>query len=283
MVDGGTRGQRVEVITDPTTILMLDAAMEQQPQIGQFQAGADVEKLEATIAAIAHRLATDAGLSPSELQRTSGSAKSGYAISLSQDGKRTAQRRYVMQFKDSDERLMAVSATLYNRAMGTQFPEGGYSVLYREIPLSPEELSSRREHVLAMQDSGLMTRLEALRYFGSLSEADARAALAAIDAEKAPTIAEQETEGTRPAPAPQVSTDAQHGENMADAAEEITASTEAIRALLAGDVPAATRRVLEAVAESLAEAAGYLGVAPMAEAEVELSDEEDDAMPETES
>jgi hypothetical protein len=283
MVDGGTRGQRVEVITDPTTILMLDAAMEQQPQVGQFQAGADVEKLEATIAAIAHRLATDAGLSPSELQRTSGSAKSGYAISLSQDGKRTAQRRYVMQFSDSDQRLMAVSATLYNRAMGTQFPEGGWSVLYREIPLSPEELSSRREHVLAMQEAGLMTRVEALRYFGSLSEADAKAALAAIDAEKAPTIAEQESEGTRPAPAPQVSTDAQHGEDMADAAEEITASTEAIRALLAGDVPAATRRVLEAVAESLAEAAGYLGAGPMVEAEVELSDEEEDAMPETET
>jgi hypothetical protein len=282
-VDGGTRGQRVEVITDPTTILMLDAAMDAQPQVGQFQAGADVEKLEATIAAIAHRLATDAGLSPSELQRTSGSAKSGYAISLSQDGKRTAQRKYVMQFRDSDERLMSVSATLYNRAMGTAFPEGGWSVLYREIPLSPEELSSRREHVLAMQAAGLMTRLEALRYFGSLSEADAKAALAAIDAEKAPTIAEQESEGTRPAPAPQVSTDAQHGEDMADAAEEITASTEAIRALLAGDVPAATRRVLEAVAESLAEAAGYLGVAPMVEAEVEFSDEEDDAMPETQT
>jgi len=282
-VDGGTRGQRVEVITDPTTILMLDAAMDAQPQVGQFQAGADVEKLEATIAAIAHRLATDAGLSPSELQRTSGSAKSGYAISLSQDGKRTAQRRYVMQFSDSDQRLMAVSATLYNRAMGTQFPEAGYSVLYREIPLSPEELASRREHVLAMQEAGLMTRVEALRYFGSLSEADAKAALAAIDAEKAPAAAEQESEGTGQAPAEQVSTDAQHGEDMADAAEEITASTEAIRALLAGDVPEATRRVLEAVAESLAEAAGYLGAGPMVEADVELSDEEDDAMPETET
>jgi hypothetical protein len=283
MVDGGTRGQRVEVITDPTTILMLDAAMDQQPQVGQFQAGADVEKLEATIAAIAHRLATDAGLSPSELQRTSGSAKSGYAISLSQDGKRTAQRKYVMQFRDSDERLMAVSATLYNRAMGTQFPEGGWSVLYREIPLSPEELSSRREHVLAMQEAGLMTRLEALRYFGSLSEADAKAALEAIDAEKAPTAAEQESEGTGPAPAEQVSTETEHGEEMADAAEEVVASAEAIRALLAGDVPEATRRVLEAVAESLAEAAGYLGAGPMVEAEVELSDEEDDAMPETET
>lgn len=283
MVDGGTRGQRVEVITDPTTILMLDAAMEQQPQVGQFQAGADVEKLEATIAAIAHRLATDAGLSPSELQRTSGSAKSGYAISLSQDGKRTAQRRYVMQFSDSDQRLMAVSATLYNRAMGTQFPEGGWSVLYREIPLSPEELSSRREHILAMQEAGLMTRVEALRYFGSLSEADAKAALDAIDAEKAPATAEQESEGTGQAPAPQVSTETEHGEEMADAAEEVVASAEAIRALLAGDVPEATRRVLEAVAESLAEAAGYLGAGPMVEAEVELSDEEDDAMPETET
>jgi chromosome partitioning protein len=90
-------------------------------------------------------LATAAGLAPTELQRTSGSAKSGYAISLSQDGKRTAQRKYVMQFRDADERLVAISATLYNRAMGTQFPEGGYSVHYREIPLSPEELASARE------------------------------------------------------------------------------------------------------------------------------------------
>lgn len=277
MVDGGTRGQRVEVVTDPTTILMLDAAMEQQPQVGQFQAGADVEKLEATIAALAHRLATDAGLSPSELQRTSGSARSGYAISLSADGKRAAQRKYVSQFRDADERLVAISAAMYNRAVGTQFPEEGYAVLYREIPLSPEELASRREHVLSMLEAKLMTRVEALRYFGSLSEADARAALAAIDAEaEAPTAAEQETEGTEPAPAPQVSTEAMDGEGVADAAEEVVASTAAVQALLDGDLPDSTRSVLEAVLESLAEAAGYLGVAPMAEAKVELPGEEAD-------
>jgi hypothetical protein len=284
-VDGGTRGQRVEVVTDPTTILMLDAAMEQQPQVGQFTAGADVSTLESTIAALAHRLATDAGLSPSELQRTSGSAKSGYAISLSNEGRREAQRKYIPQQREGDERLLAVTATLFNRAMGTQFPEGGYSILYREIPLSPEELSSRRQHVLEMLEAGLMRRVDALRYFGSLSEEDARAALEAIDAEKAPTIAEQESEGTRPAPAEQVSTEEMAGESVdvGDAAEEVVASAEAIRALLAGDVPEATRRVLEAVAQSLAEAAGYLGAGPMVEAEVELSDEEDDAMPETET
>ena len=275
MVDGGTRGQRVEVVTDPTTILMLDAAMEQQPQVGQFTAGADVSTLEATIAALAHRLATDAGLSPSELQRTSGSAKSGYAISLSNEGRREAQRKYIPQQREGDERLLAVTATLFNRAMGTQFPEGGYSILYREIPLSPEELSSRRQHVLEMLEAGLMRRVDALRYFGSLSEEDARAALEAIDAEKAPTAAEQESEGTGPAPAEQVSTEPMAGESVdvGDAAEEVVASAEAIRALLAGDVPVATRRVLEAVAESLAEAAGYLGAGPMVEAEVEIHDD----------
>jgi hypothetical protein len=67
---------------------------------------------------------------------------------------------------------------------------------------------------------------------------------------------------------------------MADAAEEVVASAEAIRALLSGDVPEATRRVLEAVAESLAEAAGYLGAAPMVEAMVEL---ETDTEAETET
>lgn len=275
MVDSGTRGQRVEVVTDPTTILMLDAAMEQQPQVGQFTAGADVSTLEQTIAALAHRLATDAGLSPSELQRTSGSAKSGYAISLSNEGRREAQRKYIPQQREGDERLLAVTATLFNRAMGTQFPEGGYSILYREIPLSPEELSSRRQHVLEMLEAGLMRRVDALRYFGSLSEEDARAALEAIDAEKAPTIAEQESEGTRPAPAEQVSTEEMAGESVdvGDAAEEVVASAEAIRALLAGDVPEATRRVLEAVAESLAEAVVYLGAAPMVEAMVELDTE----------
>lgn len=283
MVDGGTRGQRVEVVTDPTTILMLDAAMEQQPQVGQFSAGADVEKIESTIAAIAHRLATDAGLAPTDLQRTSGSAKSGYAISLSQDGKRTAQRKYVMQFRDADERLVAVSATLYNRAMGTQFPEGGYSVHYREIPLSPEELASRRAHAMEMMEAGLMDKVEALRLFGSLSHEDAVARLEQIAAAKmaetrmlesvpAP-VEEGESEEQAPAAAADVS--GSHAEAMSEVAEELDAAEEALAAL---QLEGTSARVVASVIESLREARGYLGIGPKVEAEVELHDEEDDAM-----
>lgn len=271
MVDGGTRGQRVEVVTDPTTILMLDAAMEQQPQVGQFQAGADVATLEATIGAIAHRLATDAGLAPSELQRTSGSARSGYAISLSQEGKRSAQRKYVMQFRDADERLVAVSATLVNRAFGTTYPEGGYSVHYREIPLSPDELTARREHVLAMMDAGLMDRVEALRYFGSLSEQDAVARLAAIDAMRngatSPAGTGDSEEQATPA-APAVSPD--HAEAMSEVGEELDAAEEALSALTLDPEQA---KIVAAVIESLREARGYLGLAPMVEAEVEIHDD----------
>jgi hypothetical protein len=273
MVDGGTRGQRVEVVTDPTTILMLDAAMEQQPQVGQFQAGADVATLEATIGAIAHRLATDAGLAPSELQRTSGSARSGYAISLSQEGKRTAQRRYVMQFRDADERLMAVSATLVNRAFGTAYPEGGYSVHYREIPLSPDELAARRDHVLAMMEAGLMDRVEALRFFGSLSEQDAVARLAAIDAQMKPAPAAEQEQSTEDTGAPATEpVSAQHAEAMSEVGEELDAAEEALAALT---LDAEQAKIIAAVIESLREAKGYLGLAPMREAEVEIHDDED--------
>jgi hypothetical protein len=284
MVDGGTRGQRVEVVTDPTTILMLDAAMEQQPQVGQFNASADVEKLEGTIAAIAHRLATDAGLSPSEIQRTSGSAKSGYAISLSSEGKRTAQRKYILQQRDADERLVAISAALFNRATGSQFPEGGYSVMYREIPLSPEEMQSRRTHALEMMEAGLMDKVEALRLFGSMTHEDAVARLEQITLAKAaearmmesapPAVEEGETGGRPATAAPDVSP--AHAEAMSEVGEELDAAEEALAAL---DLDEANAAVVAAVIESLREARGYLGIGPKVEAQVEIHDdmEEDEA------
>lgn len=259
MVDGGSRGARVEVVTDPTTILMLDAATESQPTVGQFVAGADVATIESTISAIAHRLATDAGLSQTDIQRTSGSAKSGYAISLSNEGKRQAQRRYVTQFRGADEELVGKSAILFNRSTGSAYPEGGYSVQYREIPLSPEELTSRRTHALEMLDAGLMDRVEALRQFGDLTEADAIAKLAMIETMKAatsPGVATMTSEGTTPPPAAPV-TDS-HAEAMSDALEELDASAEALRGLAGSVRDTTSREVLRAVLESLAEARGYL-------------------------
>ncbi len=279
--DLGTRAARAEVTTDPTTILMLDPVAEtSQPMMGQYQAGADCEKLETVIAAVAHRLATDAGLAPSELQRTSGSARSGYAISLSQEGKRSAQRRYILQFRAADEALVGLSAILFNRwaeanSEPTNYPEGGFSVVYREIPLSPQEMEARRAHVLQMLEAGLMSPVDALRYFGSLSEQDAVAQLAAIrtmTAEAPPTTLEEGAKTGEAAPAATV-TAPDHAEAMDEALDEVRASEEAVAGLLEGTLSEDQRDVLRAVLSSMREARGYLTGQPV-EADVELPGED---------
>jgi len=278
--DLGSRAARSEVTSDPTTILMLDPISEtSQAMMGQYIAGADVEKLEAVIAAVAHRLATDAGLSPSELQRTSGSARSGYAISLSQEGKRQAQRRYIMQFRASDEALVGLSAILFNRwseanSGPTNYPEGGFSVIYREIPLSPQEMEARRKHVLEMLATGLMSEVDALRFFGSLSEQDAIAQLAAIRTMKQGAPPALPTEGVTTATTARPAADVSHAEAMADAVDELVASEEAVTGLLesaTGDHAEVLREVLV----SLREARGYLTGAPV-EAVAELAREDED-------
>jgi hypothetical protein len=125
-----------------------------------------------------------------------GTARSGYAIQLSNEGKRDAQKVYAQSFRASDEQLVMTAAILANRAMGSQFPEGGYSVQYRSIPLSGAELDGRRKHALELLDAGLMTRIDALRLFDdSLTEQDAVAMLAEIDAmNKATEVASEATE-----------------------------------------------------------------------------------------
>ena len=157
---------------------------------GQHQ-GADVGR---------SRLAQDAGVSPADIQRMGGTARSGYAIQLSNEGKREAQRSYALSFRASDEQLVMTAAILLNRVLGTQYPEGGYSVQYRSIPLSGAELDARRKHALELLDAGLMTRVEALRLFDdSLTEQDAAAMLAEIDAiNKAREVAEEAAEMEEP-------------------------------------------------------------------------------------
>ncbi len=146
--------------------------------------------------AITARLGADAGIAASDMQRMSGDPRSGYAISLSNNGKREAQRRFVTSFRDADERLMDLSAVLLNRAAGLGLPESGYSVIYREIPLSPEELRGREESVLRRREAGLLSRLDAYRELNpGLSAAQAAADLAAIDAEaETPEPAEEPEE-----------------------------------------------------------------------------------------
>lgn len=157
---GDTR--RSEVIADPATVLLLEPIEEgMQPQIGQWSSGTDVATMISAIDAYAVRLAQDAGVPPSDLQRLGGTARSGYAIALSDAGKRQQQRRYRLQFKRSDEELIGLVAQLLNSATGSDYPESGYSVVHREIPLSAQELRERRAHLLEIAQAGLISKTRA--------------------------------------------------------------------------------------------------------------------------
>lgn len=186
-VDSDGKAVRQEVITDPAVLLILEQVVEGlQPVISQFQPGGDPKVLLEAIEMYAARLAADAGVSASDMQRMSGDPRSGYAISLSNDGKREAQRRFVTSFRDADERLMSLSAVLLNGATGSALPEDGYTVIYREIPLSPAELQGREESVLRRHEAGLLSRLNAYRELNpGITEQQAADDLAAIDAERA--------------------------------------------------------------------------------------------------
>jgi hypothetical protein len=160
----GTDG-RVEITVDPAVLLQLQRTDESsQPQIGAFPVSADVESLQRTLDAMANRLALDAGVPSGDIQRLGGTARSGYAISLTNEGKRAAQRQYAGQMGPSDAVLVALAATLSNTFGGTSYPEDSYDVVYQEIPLSPQELDARRTHVLELREAGLMSDVQAYSY-----------------------------------------------------------------------------------------------------------------------
>jgi hypothetical protein len=156
-----------------------------QPMIGQFQAGADPAALEGVISSIANRIAIDAGLPPADIQRMGGTARSGYAIALSNEGKRAAARRYAPVFRRADEQLLSTTATLWNRATGAALPELGYQITYKDLPLSPEELQARRANVIELMGAGLLSRTRAYQELNpGMTEASAVNELARIDAER---------------------------------------------------------------------------------------------------
>ena len=192
-----TNGARAETVTDPASLLQLqsppDGDTMGQPMIGQFQAGGDPGKMEETLTNMVGRLGADSGVAPSDVQRLGGTARSGVAISLTNQGKRKAQRKYASVFRAADERLVGICAAMSNRATGAQdgarYVEGGYRVLYHELPLSPEERKARREDAIEMLNAGLMSRVDAYRELHpGVSHEQARRAIADIDGTNAPRV-----------------------------------------------------------------------------------------------
>ena len=185
-LDQDSTARRTGIATDPSSILMFQPTEDTQPQIGQFQPGADVHSLLESIAKYEYRVATTSGISPAELQRTSGDPRSGYALAVSRQGQREAQRKYAPVFRMADEELLTKTAILSNRFLNTSLPETGYRIAYKSLPLSPEETRAAREDIVQKLSAGLISPIQAMQImYPDLSEEQARQELVKIRRERA--------------------------------------------------------------------------------------------------
>jgi hypothetical protein len=155
-------GRRARVPVDPTSLLLFENDSEGQPMVGQFAPAADIDTMLTAIMQYEHRVAAWAGISAADLQRqASGTARSGYALSVTNSAKREAQRRYEETFRRGMLDLVEVSAVLLNSAEGLSLPESGYSIRFESVPKSADEMKEDRENALSLIDAGLMDKVSA--------------------------------------------------------------------------------------------------------------------------
>ncbi len=142
-------------INDPTRVAQfMPDDSGTQPQVGRFPPGADVKMLGEALAAREARLAQQMGVDASDLVRTSGDPRSGYALAISQEAKRQAQITYRPQFERSDKELVALTALVLNRALGIDFPEDGYEIKHAEA-FAPGVSGEGDSAAGSIQDSAL--------------------------------------------------------------------------------------------------------------------------------
>jgi len=89
-------------------------------------------------------------------------ARSGYAISISQAGKRSFQQRLEPNFRRGDLDLLSKTAAILNSRTGSAYPEEGLGISYQPVPRTEQELEAIRKHVLELLAAGLIDRVEAI-------------------------------------------------------------------------------------------------------------------------
>jgi hypothetical protein len=176
-VEGSSEtSKRSAVVSDPALIMELevDADYTGPVMVTQWANAADPAALQEAIALYERRVAAYAGISPSDIQRVAGDPRSGYALAITREAQREAQRRFEPVFRRGDEELIALSASLMNGAANTAWPEDGYRVAYEALPPSAEERQSEREHILALIEQDLLDKVSAYQQLHpGLTRADA--------------------------------------------------------------------------------------------------------------
>jgi len=164
------------VTTAPNSVLMVESLTPggAAPSIAQWQPGGDPESLGNAIRDYGADLASEFDLDPADIQRSHTSARSGYAISVTRDGRRKAQARFAPSFARSDAMTLRAIAVLWNRHTGDTLPETGWSVEYAGIPLSMEERRLLADEHKLRAALGVTSKVALLAKLDGITEDQAR-------------------------------------------------------------------------------------------------------------
>lgn len=163
-IDQEGMARRQAIDTDPSSILVFhqDPELQGSPLIGAFETASDPQKMMEALAMYEYRVCTSAGLA-SSVMKQSGDPRSGYALSVSREQQRESSRQFALVFQQADQLLLAKTAMITNRFLGTSFPESGYRVAYHQLPKSAAEQKEDRENIIQLLNAGLISPVEAMQ------------------------------------------------------------------------------------------------------------------------
>lgn len=167
------KGDSATVLVDPAAVVSLHSRPgEGPPSAGQWQPGGDVEAVGRAIQSFASDLAGGFDISPNEIKRVHGdAARSGYAIEVTKEGQRNAQRKYAPQFMRADLQLLSQTAALLG------LPDTGWSIRYTGVPSTFSERQLLIDEYRTRVELGLSSPVDVLAALDDISEDDARAKL----------------------------------------------------------------------------------------------------------
>ena len=179
-MDPGADGLPQSVPLDPSAVLQIrDMSPTAQARVEQWEPAGNPVELLGSIQDYAADLAVDFDISPADIQRSHGDARSGYAIFMTREGQRHAQRRYEPQFRRGDLELLAV----VGRQLG--LPTTGWSIAYPGLPLSVDERTTQVAEYQTRTELGISSPVDLLARLEQIPEDEARERLRQMAADRA--------------------------------------------------------------------------------------------------
>jgi hypothetical protein len=173
------------ISTDPSSLLMFEAAASGTSQVGVLEPSADPDTVIQAIRSFLSIVAMNMGLGAADIEIAQ--AQSGVAIQLRYDAVRRLQKVYLPGLRRGDLELVALVAKVSN-GFGDgvpQLPLDGWQIAYPQLPLTKEEQSDRldmREREMAL---GLISLVDLyLDRHPELTREDAIQKLGEIEIEK---------------------------------------------------------------------------------------------------